>query len=108
MLNSDDVPEAFHAALEAAAWRIARTGRPSDAGELVLRSVAASIGATLPNASPEVQTAAAGKALVALAATEWEAAANGMAALFLAGQNRLVTMDALASGNVVRLADRRP
>jgi hypothetical protein len=108
MLDPDEDPEAFHAALEREAWRIARTGRPSEAGELVLRSVAASIGATLPNATPEVQTAAAGKALLALAATEWSAAANGMAALFLAGQNRLVTMDALASGNVVRLAERRP
>ncbi|MGK7871167.1 hypothetical protein [Falsiroseomonas sp. E2-1-a20] len=101
-------PDAFHATPEAAAWRIARTGQPSDAGELVQRSVAASIGATLPSASPEVQTAAAAKALVALAVTEWDAAANGMAALVLAGQNRLVTMDALASGNVVNLRDRRP
>jgi hypothetical protein len=61
-----------------------------------------------PDASAEVQTAAAGKALVVLAQTEWSAAAHGMAALFLAGQNRLVAADLLAGGNVVRLRERRP
>jgi hypothetical protein len=52
MVDPDDDPEAFHAALEREAWRIAATGLPSDAGQLVLRSVAASIAAMAERRRP--------------------------------------------------------
>jgi hypothetical protein len=41
----------FHAALEAAAWRIARIRQPSEAGQLDLQSAACAIAAALPDAS---------------------------------------------------------
>jgi hypothetical protein len=106
MVDPED-REAFHRALEREAWRIAATGSPSDAGQLVMQSMATSIAAALPEASPEMRSSVAAKALLVLAETEWDAAANGMAAVLLSGTNKLVREDALASGNVLRLADRR-
>jgi hypothetical protein len=43
-----------------------------------------------------------------VAQTEWSAAANAMAALFLAGQNKLVAADLLAAENVLALSERTP
>jgi hypothetical protein len=106
MLDHDEDPEAFHAALEREAWRIARTGQPSDAGQLVLRSIAASIAATMPEASSEVQTSAVGKALLLFAKSEWDAAANGLAAVLLFGTDKLVTADVMAGGNVLAMPER--
>jgi hypothetical protein len=108
MVDPDDDPVGHHAALEREAWRIAATGQPSEAGRLVLRSVAASIAALLAEASAEAQTAAAAKVLLVLAQNDFDAAANGMAALFLAGQNKLVAADLLAADNVVTLSERTP
>jgi hypothetical protein len=109
MVDPDEDPEGFQGALalESEAWRIAATGQPSDAGQLVLASVAATISAGLSHLSTEVQAEAAKKALLLLAQPEFDAAANAMAALLLGGMNRLVTLDALAGGNVDRLMERR-
>jgi hypothetical protein len=107
MVDPED-REAFHQTLEREAWRIAATGSPSDAGRLVMQSVATSIAAALPEASLEMRASIAAKALLVLAETEWDAAVNAMAAVLLSGTNRLATEDMLASGNVVRLAERRP
>jgi len=104
MVDPDDDPAGFHAALKREAWCIAAAGQPSDIGQLVLRTVAASVTAAMP----EARTETAAKALVVLAHTEWDAAANAMAALFLAGRNRLVAQDLLAGGNVVALSERTP
>jgi hypothetical protein len=98
---------AFHRALEREAWRIAATGSPSDAGNLVMQSMATSIAAALPEASPEMRASVAAKALLVLAETEWDAAANGMAAVLLSGTNKLVAEDRLAGGNVVAMPERR-
>ena len=108
MIDRDEDPVGHHAALEREAWRIAATRQASDAGQLVLRSVAASIAVLLPEASAEAQTAAAAKVLSALAQNDFDAAANAMAALFLTGQNKLVAADLLAGGNVVALSERTP
>jgi hypothetical protein len=108
MVDPDEDPVGHYAALEREAWRIAATGQASEAGQLVLRSVAASIATLLPEALPEVQTAAAGKVLSVLAQTEFGAAANAMAALFLVGQNKLVAADLLAGGKAAALSERTP
>lgn len=107
MVDPDDA-EAFHRALEREAWRIAATGSPSDAGRLVMQSVATSIAAALPDASPETRASVAGKALLVLAETEWDAAVNAMAAVLLSGTNKLVAEDRLAGGNVMMLSERTP
>jgi hypothetical protein len=107
MVDPED-REAFHRTLEREARRVAATGAPSDAGRLVMQSVATSIAAALPEASPEMRSSVAAKALLVLAETEWEAAVNAMAAVLLSGTNRLATEDMLAAANVLRLADRRP
>jgi hypothetical protein len=107
MVDPED-REAFHRALEREAWRIAAIGSPSDAGNLVMQSMATSIAAALPEASPEMRASVAAKALLVLAETEWDAAANGMAAVLLSGTNRLAAEGMLAAANVLRLADRPP
>jgi len=105
MVDPEEDPEGFQIALtlERKAWRIAATGKPSEAGQLVLASVAATIAAELSHLSSEVQAEAARKALVVLARSQLNAAANALAALLLASQNRLVAEDLLAGGNVVKL-----
>ncbi|MGK7871660.1 hypothetical protein [Falsiroseomonas sp. E2-1-a20] len=108
MLDPDQDPVGHHAALEREAWRIAATGQASEVGQIVLRSVAAGIAVLLPGASAEVQTAAAAKVLLVLAQTDFGASASAMAALFLAGQNKLVAADLLAGGNMVALSERTP
>ncbi|MGK7871085.1 hypothetical protein [Falsiroseomonas sp. E2-1-a20] len=107
MVDPED-REAFHQTLEREAWRIAATGSPSDAGQLVMQSVATSIAAALPEASTEMRASVASKALLVLAETEWNAAVNAMAAVLLSGTNRLAAEDMLASGNMVKLRDRWP
>jgi hypothetical protein len=105
MVDPEEDPEGFQVALvlERAAWRIAATRQHSEAGELVLASVAATISAELSHLSVEAQAEAARKALVVLAQSQFDAAANALAALLLAGQNRLVAEDVLGGGNVVKL-----
>ncbi|MGK7871275.1 hypothetical protein [Falsiroseomonas sp. E2-1-a20] len=105
MVDPED-REAFHQTLEREAWRIAATGSPSDAGQLVMQSVATSIAAALPEASSEMRASVASKALLVLAETEWDAAVNAMAAVLLSGTNKLVMAHVLAGGNVVTTPER--
>jgi hypothetical protein len=108
MVDPDEDPEAFRHALEREAWRISAVGQPSGAGELVLASVAATISAGLSHMSAEVQTEVAKRALLVLARSEFEAAANALAVVLLDGMTRLVTADALANDNVLTMRGRQP
>ncbi|MGK7871384.1 hypothetical protein [Falsiroseomonas sp. E2-1-a20] len=107
MVDPED-REAFCQTLEREAWRIAATGSLSNAGRLVMQSMATSIAAALPGASPEMRASVASKALFVLAETEWDAAVHAMAAVLLSGTNRLAAEDMLASGSMVKLRDRWP
>jgi hypothetical protein len=107
MVDPED-PESFRLALEREAWRIAAAGSPSDAGQLAMQSVATSVAAALPEASPEIRASVAAKALLVLAETEWDAAVNAMAAVLLSGTNKLAMAHVLAGGNVMTIGEREP
>jgi hypothetical protein len=108
MHDPDEDPEAFRCTLEREAWRISATKQPSEVGEIVLASVRATLSAGLSHMSAEVQTETAKKALLILARTELDAAANALAVVLLDGMTRLVAADALANDNVLTMRGRQP
>jgi hypothetical protein len=108
MLDAQEDPVDHCAALKREARRLVAIGQTSDAGQLVLRTVSASIAVVLPQASSEVQAEAVVEALLVLAQTEWSAAANALAIVILAAQNDQVAEVLLAGGNVAALSERTP
>jgi hypothetical protein len=74
-----------------------------DAGPLALASVSASIAAGTSHTPNDVRCEVAKKALLLLARTDLEAAANALAGLLMAGTNRLVAEALMPCGNVAML-----